>query len=454
MARDLIPGVAARTPGRLPGLTTLAALALLAGCATVPAEAPQRTRAPRDSAYLPSPMTGYPRSVGASDAEALRRAHQALVSGGDSASARDVARALLDSNPDFEPAWVLRAQAGFVDGEFELALTQARPIAERHPDYVAAQLLVGRAAEQLERVPEAFEVYSRIAARSELARRQAETLRTRAVEITGNRVEELVSRRRLEDAAGEVERLEAWAPDEARTFELVARYAGEIEDSARELAAVRRWILLEPSTELSRRQARLELEAGDSGEGLRILKELSEREPNDTELAMDLERAKFRWRLNLLPEDVAQLLTRPELARGDYAKLLFWLFPEVRYGRPSEGRIASDILDHPYRQEIARVVNLGLMRIDPTLHLFHPDLALNRRDALQSVVQVLGARRPRPACLGDADPQVELSVDTLCLLSARCGLLPETTDCLPEANASGLFVEGIGFAALEIVGDR
>jgi hypothetical protein len=47
--------------------------------------------------------------------------------------------------------------------------------------------------------------------------------------------------------------------------------------------------------------------------------------------------------------------------------------PQIRTARPGAAQIASDIVDHPSRDEIARVANLGLMSIDETLHRFSPN---------------------------------------------------------------------------------
>lgn len=427
---------------------------LALGCATAPIEVPEGPQGHAEAAYLLAPLRGYPRSMGAADAEALRGAHHGLVTLSDSAGARQVAERLLVASSELEPARVLLAQAEFVDGDFEAALLLVTAVAEGYPEYEAAQLLAGRSAEKLERVTEAFEIYSRVRARSPLAGRRAASLRERAIEIAGNRTEELLARGRWEEAAPELERLESWAGDEVRTLELVARLSAATADPVRELSALRRLDELEGAPDSRRRRALLELEVGEAGRGLEILERLVEQSPTDAGLEVDLERAKFRWRVNLLPEEVIALLRRPELVRAEHAKLLFWLFPDVRYGRAGEGRIASDILDHPHRQEIARVVNLGLMRVDPTLHLFYPDRPLSRRDALKSVLSILDGRRPKPACLGEIRPKARLSTDSLCRVAARCGLLAEPADCLPGAGASGAFVEGVGFAALDVSDGR
>jgi hypothetical protein len=92
--------------------------------------------------------------------------------------------------------------------------------------------------------------------------------------------------------------------------------------------------------------------------------------------------------------------------------------------------------------------------MDSTLHLFQPDRSLRRHETLESVLKILGGRDPRPACLGAEDPSLRMSIERICGLAARCGLVAEPGDCLPHAIASGRFVEAIGFTALDALGDE
>ena len=86
----------------------------------------------------------------------------------------------------------------------------------------------------------------------------------------------------------------------------------------------------------------------------------------------------------------------PEL-RGDYAALLYWVVPGVRQTQGGSARIASDVIEHRWQQEIIRVVNRGLMRVDATMHRFDPDRAITRAEALRSALEV-AAGRPGGDC--------------------------------------------------------
>jgi hypothetical protein len=208
-------------------------------------------------------------------------------------------------------------------------------------------------------------------------------------------------------------------------------------DEVGELEAVARLAERFPEREdLAERRGALELEVGDPGAGVEIFQALVEAHPEDRALAERLEAAKFRWRLSLLPERVSRLVQQPELSRGGFAVLLFWLVPEIRYGRPAGARIATDILDHPQREEIARVANLGLMAVDPTLHRFAPEAPVTRLAALEAVLAVLRARPGGASgCAhpGTSDP----GLPAACAAAVRCRLIADPGDCLPNARLSG-----------------
>ncbi len=242
----------------------------------------------------------------------------------------------------------------------------------------------------------------------------------------------------MEEAASELERLQAWAPEEDLTLWATVNVAAASEDAEAELGALRALVERFPKDrQLLELQAERELEVGDPSLGLRSLQALALEFPEDPELAEKLAVAKFRWRLQLLPEEIRQLEQVPELTRGEFASLLFWLFPDIRYGRPDEARIASDVLDHPHRQEIVRVINLGLMDLDTDLHAFEPDRPVKQIQVLTSLAMLLSRHRPPLACLGEPHVEESPSMEYVCRVTTRCGILPSESDCLPATSISG-----------------
>ncbi len=416
----------------------LAAVSVLVSCATVDTPVARTRKAHPEKRFLETPLAGFPRGVLPEQERRLLAPHDELVEGGDLARARREASALVAEDPEFGPAQVLLAQFDYVDGSYARAIERVRPVVASHPSYLAAVLLLGRSAERVEDLVTAYSSYFEISDESSPAAERAEALRERALEIVGRRVDDALRSGRTEDASRDVLTLARWAPGEVVTLDSARRLAHAVGDREGELKAVR---LLEPlmpqDRDLKIRRGDLELEAGDPGAGLRIFQQLVAEAPQDRDLAEKLAQAKFRWRLTLLPAKVVELVRQPQLSRADFAAMTYWLFPVVRYGRAESGRIANDILDHPHRQEMVRVINLGLARVDPTLHTFRPDDPQRRGSALASLLRLLDRQSPRIDCLGPAGSLGRATDEQVCAVAVRCGLLAEPGECLPAAVLSG-----------------
>ncbi len=426
-------------------LLAAAACALAAACAPASPPAPAPPPAPfpglaaADRPFLADPLEGYPFPVDAARRLRLAEGHQALRAG-DEAAARAAAAELLGDEPGFHPARVLLAEADFYRRDLAAALAGVRPVAEALPGYVAAELLRGRVAEAAGEVVEAFEAYRAAAPASPPAAARAAEVAPRAAEVVFQRAEDAIARGRLADARAAVERLRSWAPEGEATLRAARALAVAEADPRAELAAVAALGSRFPGDrELAERRAELELAVGDPGRGLALLEELAAAHPGDPDLAARLEAGKFRWRFAQLPARVTALAEVPELSRGGFAVLLYWLVPSVRYGRGSAPRIASDILDHPQREEIARVVNLGLLGVEPSVHRFAPERAVSRADAVEAVLRLLGGAaggEPVP-CAAEVPYNPRPSLDFVCSTGAACGLIPSAGDCLPRAPLSG-----------------
>jgi hypothetical protein len=261
-----------------------------------------------------------------------------------------------------------------------------------------------------------------------------------------------LARGRTQEAEVHLSFLARWAPDEPATWEATRAVASAVNDSRRELAAVRR-LAARPgaSPELRERLGTLEVEAGEAAAGVRIYQELARANPADARLAERLSWATYRFRLQLLPAPVRDLASRAQLTRSDLAVLLYWLAPEVRYGRGGTVRIATDILESQNREQIARVLNLGLMDVDETLHKFNPDRSASQGEALAAVLRLL-AGRGSVACLQGLSAR-NVSREAACALAAGCGLVGERAACLPGGPISGSEAADLIQRALGLGGD-
>ncbi|HEV7671228.1 MAG TPA: hypothetical protein VGS22_22145 [Thermoanaerobaculia bacterium] len=395
--------------------------------------------APEEKAFLVEPTAGFAGPLAPERHDEILAAHRQLVQEGDFAGAESVAVRLLEAEPDFAPARVLAAQVDFARGDLAAVLRRLAPSGLPAmpgtpgvcaPDYTACQLLIGRAAERSGKIALAYGAYRGVAARSPTAFGRTGALHSQALAGTRKRVDEELARGEIDAAKAQLQLLILWAPSESATFEAAAVVAHAAAEPKAELFAIRELTERKPEDRsLLERRADLEMDVGDPSAGLEIVKELSARFPRDQGLAARLEVTKFRWRLAALPPDVRAMTSGESLSRGELAVLFYWLIPNVRFARPTAGRIAADVLDQERQEEIVRVLNLGLMDVDAGLHRFFPTSPARRAAALSALVRVLTR-------FGKSLPCVEEDGGT-CSIAARCGLLTTADDCRPRDPVSG-----------------
>jgi hypothetical protein len=115
-------------------------------------------------------------------------------------------------------------------------------------------------------------------------------------------------------------------------------------------------------------------------------------------------------------------------------------------------RIANDVLDQPYREEIVRVVNLGIMDVDERLHQFSPTRPVNRSESLTAMTRLLLRRQPPLTCVGGSRANASLDTETVCRVVTSCGLIASVEDCRPSANVSGSEAVELSRLTLSLLG--
>ena len=415
---------------------------LLAACAgsTSTPEPPQPEASfdYRGGPILRPPLEGFKENIPEQSRYELASAWEAL-SRGEFETARSGAETLLGIDPTLLPATVLLAQAHLAAGDPERALELlAEPLAGR-PEYTAGQLVYARAAELTGDAVAAYGAYRDIAGLDEEAAARAAALRTGATAELGERIGAALDEGRLAEAGAALETLRTWAPDDTATVDLRRRLARARGDAEEELEATRALIARgDTSLELLQRQAALEVESGDARTGLDLYERLAERHPDNVEIAAALTAARFTWRTKLLPPRVARLLDASSLLRGDFAALTYWLVAGVRTGSAGRTVIVSDIVEHPQRREIARVLNLGLMApVDAAVRRFAPNDYMRRGPALATLLRMPGRIGSGAACVGDGGGPAADDTDAVCEAAHRCRLISEPAECRPQAAISG-----------------
>ncbi len=364
----------------------------------------------------------------------LQVAYRELIRSGDGAAALRAANAVIAQEPGQLAAQTLRAEALLVGSQARAAADFLQPFAAAAADCLPLALVLGRAQEESGDLPEAYVAFATAAGRSATAADRARALSPRAQEIVRNRFADALRAGKREAAAWHLSRLERFWPNSEAALRSTMEMARLAEDARGELAAVKALQASSPQDPaLSLRRGQLELLAGDPRVGLALIEALAAAAPGDPALQTEAARAKFAWRLLNSPEQVRSLRDKVQLTRGDFAVLLYWMVPQIRTARPGAAQIASDIVDHPSRDEIARVANLGLMSIDETLHRFSPDAPLRRPDAVSALLRLLADANPEGECRLPRSGGRE----GLCRAGASCGLLEDPLLCQAGSGISG-----------------
>ncbi len=409
-------------------------LAVVVACAPVKTAAPAMGVDPELRPFLPDPVSECIPVPAPGAAAELRAIHRELLRSADGAAALAATTPWIARDPDLLSAQVLRGEALLVAGQPRETVTLLAPYAARSQECAPLTLVLARAQEAAGDLPEAFAGYLAATGVPAEAAQRARAISAGALEMTRIRFSEALAAGRREAAAWHLGRMERfWPNSEAalRSGMDMARAAG---DARSELAAVKALqASLPEDSALALRRGQLELEVGDARTGLALIEALAAASPADVALQTELGRAKFAWRLLNAPEQVRGLRRKIVLTRSDFAVLLYWMVPQIRTARPGAAQIASDIVDHESRDEIARVANLGLMSIDETLHRFSPDAALRRSDAVAALLRLLANGQSAAAC---GMPRVG-GRDALCKAGVACGLFEDPLLCQAGSGISG-----------------
>lgn len=399
--------------------------ALLAGCATGRtadvSEIAVRPLGTDVRQYLLDPTTGI-EDIPSTSRSAAQRVYDPLAQG-DLGAAR---RALSGIGEiDVGLRRLLEAQVAFAEGR----LPEARAVLGEEPPGDGGLLLSGRLHDLAGQPVQAVQAYWPLRDRLPVARDRIRELLPAALTQRETDFESALANGAHDRAARVLEDLELWASDREPTRRAAVRLAQATEDSEAELTAWRRLArVAPPSREELFDWAELELAHGSADQALEISRALASGPEADERARELLARAEFSWRSRLLPDRARAVLESAALTRAELAVALYWFFPQARYAPSREVRIASDILDHPYRDEIEQIVNAGLLDVDAAGHRFRPDLAAMRLTAVMATADLLrdgGAQCARAV----------LNVDA-CAIAVACEVM--TADqCITGDELSG-----------------
>ncbi len=402
---------------------------MLAACTTT-APPPPMVAPQGEDRYLIDPRSGFTGTMAPAIAQKFEAAWRHALAGNDAEAQRNLAE-LRQRAPELPPATLLEAFLAIREGGFDDA---RRLIARVDPDTLAARVYEAEIAVREGEIRIAYDLYRQIAALPDAPA----TARERLTELEGALFNELYA---AAQGASDAEAIRLLR--EALTFN-----SGAIE--AR--------ILLSQKLVAQRQfdEARRELEplldvAADRPEVQEILAEIDvgrgryqeaivrydrlSRRTREPRHAQRLEEIKSEWSAANMPAHYRAALDSLAVTRSDFAVLLYWTVPSVRFAQNlGTPRIAVDVEDVAGRDEIIRTIALGLYDVDPVTRRVGPHRIVTASRVSHHLARVL-VLRGAPCARGSSS------------VLAACGVGDPLDTHAPDAAVSGAVVR----AALEQV---
>lgn len=414
------PGRAGPAPAPLRGRGRLGAVlaALLAhACATAPPAAP-RDHFPLD------PREGLQGPFEDTVAEGW----SALSSGNPSRAAADFERAR--SGESRRAADIGRIEALVALGRSSEALPRCAGASDEAGATLPLLVACGEAEARAGSPVAAYELYARAAAQAGPAR---PGFAERAQKLLGPATDAVLAEALREAGLGHYEparagvaRALAWNPRSATVLMRAAEVECAAGEKERALQYDREALAIGGlDAEDRERAGRLALEVGDDPLAVSVFDALAAEDPRFAEEAA---RARLAFRIANWPEAERQAARARRLTRSAAAGLVWWMFPEVREARVTEGVVAADVLERRDSRAMMRAVGLGLLDVDPDTHRARPDAPLTRAAAAQLLLRLAGVLQGAeggPACLRGSPGPWRGGPDAI-RLAARCGLLSES----------------------------
>ncbi len=386
---------------------TLIALVLLSACTTTapPADRP----VVEVSRYLVDPRIGFAGSS-AGNEKRFGAAWKTFLQG----RLMEAGRKFTDlekRDPTYRPATLALAAVALEEQELDRAealITQAQ---KGTTNYTAAEIYSAELALRRGQVESAYASYQALAGRPDFPSTSTERLS----EIRKDLFETLY-RRATEEA------------DPARAVTLL-RQAMALSPEA----SVPRIVLVQKLVQLSRfEEARREIEPliamgevqrsevqealgeidfgkGRYQEAITRYERLNRKDPNPR-YAARLRQMKDRWNELNMPPQFQRAIESPAVNREDYAVLVYWKIPAVRFAHNlREPPIAVDITEVIGREELIRALALRMFDVDPVTRRVYPYREMSGSGVIRRLATLV-TRLGAPVC---AQPAMSESSDNV-----------------------------------------
>ena len=115
-------------------------------------------------------------------------------------------------------------------------------------------------------------------------------------------------------------------------------------------------------------------------------------DPN-AKYARRLDQVKQLFAAANLPPQVSRAMQAPALTRADLAVLIYWTIASIRFApNVPPPPIAIDIADIPGRDEVIRLMALGIYPVDPVTRRVNPDGEVTDASLANTVTRILRLR--------------------------------------------------------------
>jgi tetratricopeptide (TPR) repeat protein len=381
-----------------------AGIGLITACSTAPAPPP--AAAPQGEArYLIDPRVGWQ----AADPSIDRRFDAAwkLILASDYDNARKI---LGELPPTYIPATLAQAAIDLRQGRAEAARAIADRVASRNPNYIAAAVVQAEVDVAENQIQSAYERYRTIAGRPDapptVSQRMAE-LQTRLfaqlynAALTASDVEaiQLLRQALLVDPAASA----------ARVL-LVKKLIGQrnFDEARRELDP-----LLSSSAadrpDVQEAIAEIDVGTGQYQDAIARYERLARSDPG-SRYARRLEEVKEQFAAANMPPQFLRALEAESITRGDLAVLMYWKISSVRFAQDlAAPPIATDIGDVPSRDEIIRLIALGIYQVDPVTRQVNPYAPVNASSLARAAARTLAVRGASCARTAPSDAEAILA---------------------------------------------
>jgi tetratricopeptide (TPR) repeat protein len=324
-----------------------------------------------DDRFLVDPRIGFDAPIPASLNNRLEAAWRYVLAGDDAEARRRLAE-IRRQNPELAPAIVAEAALDIRQRRFGEARSLLAPLQQRHPRYTAARIHEAEILAREGNTRAAIDLY-----RTALTLADVPTVsRERLTQLEQALHAELVAAAEVSRDADAVRLLREALALQADALD--ARIAlGRRLVALREYDEARRTIepLLDTAADrIGVQEILAEVEAGRGQYQEAIVRyDRIVRRTGDPRHVQRLEEIKRKWSAANMPRYVNQALESPTLTRADFATLLYWLVPAVRFAQNLPAPpIATDIADVEGRDEIVRAIALGLFEVDSVTRRVSP----------------------------------------------------------------------------------